>query len=131
VLIEVLLRFFIHEGEGEGELALLSDAAVGAMFGVIAPLGRLLTQLPVGSESPGKTAGPTFDIFRRSYLLPHRAAAWIILRERLQELADGSAEIGNLLFAADGDIDVAARTTLGQVEHSLRTLTDVFARPLA
>jgi Ferritin-like len=124
-LIEILLRFFVHEGEGDAELAALSDAAVGAMFSVIVPLGRLLTRLPVGPEAPGKTAGPTFDIFRRSYLLPHREAAWIILWERLQELTDGSAEIGRL-FAAEAD--AAARTTLGQVERSLRALATGFAR---
>ncbi len=127
-LIEVLLRFFVHEGEGDAELATLSDAAVGAMFTVIVPLGRLLTRLPVGSGAPGKTAGPTFDIFRRSYLLPHREAAWVVLRERLQELAAGSAAIGQL-FAAEAD--TAARTTLAEVERSLRALAEAFARPTA
>ena len=123
-LIEILLRFFVHEGEDNAELATLSDAAVGAMFALIAPLGRLLTRLPVGPEAPGKTAGPTFDIFRRSYLLPHRAAAWVILRERLLELADGSAAIAKL-FAAEAD--AAAHTTLGEVERSLRSFADTFA----
>jgi hypothetical protein len=126
VLIEVLLRFFVQEGEGDAEMAMLSDVAVGAMFTVIAPLGRLLTRLPVGLETPGKTAGPTFDIFRRSYLLPHREAAWIVLRERLQELADGSLAIGEL-FA--GESDAAARTTLSAVERSLHGLAAAFVRP--
>jgi Ferritin-like len=126
-LIEVLLRFFVHEGEGDAALATLSDAAVGAMFTVIAPLGRLLTRLPVGPEARGTTAGPTFDIFRRSYLLPHRDAAWVLLRERLQELADGSAEIGRR-FAAEAD--PAARTTLAKVERSLRALAEAFALPI-
>jgi hypothetical protein len=125
VLMEVLLRFFVHEGEGESELAALSDVAVGAMFTVITPLGRLLTRLPVGPEAPGKMAGPTFDIFRRSYLLPHRDAAWLILSERLQELADGSAEIGRQ-FAAEAD--AAAHATLSDVERSLRTLAEAFTR---
>jgi hypothetical protein len=129
VLIEVLLRFFVHEGEGDTEMAALSDAAVDAMFTVIAPLGRLLTRLPVGPEAPDKTAGPTFDIFRRSYLLPHRDAAWVILHERLQELADGTAEIGQQFTAAG---DVTARTALGEVERSLRALTATFAhRPMS
>jgi hypothetical protein len=137
VLIEVLLRFFVHEGSvdradgpdgSDADMATLSDAAVGAMFTVIAPLGRLLTRLPVGPELPGKTAGPTFDIFRRSYLLPHREAAWIILRERLQELADGSAQIGQL-FAAGAD--AATRTLLAEVERSLRGLAEAFVRPTA
>jgi hypothetical protein len=128
VLIEMLLRFFVHEGESEAELVALSDAAVGGMFAVIAPLGRLLTRLPVGPEAPGKTAGPTFDIFRRSYLLPHREAAWIILRERLLELADGCSEIGRR-FATEAE--APARTTLGEVERGLRSLAAAFAsRPV-
>ncbi|HEV8191363.1 MAG TPA: ferritin-like protein [Ktedonobacterales bacterium] len=125
VLIEVLLRFFVHEGEGEAELAVLSDVAVGAMFTLMAPLGRLLTRLPVGAEAPGKTAGPTFDIFRRSYLLPYREAAWVILRERLLELAEGCVAIGQMFPA---EADAAAHTTLGEIERSLRTLAEAFVR---
>lgn len=128
VLIEILLRFFVHEGEGEDEMAALSDASVGAMFAVIAPLGRLLTRLPVGPEMPDQTAGPTFDIFRRSYLLPHREAARVILRERLDELATGGAKIGGQ-FAAEAD--APAQATLAGVERSLRALAARFAHPAA
>jgi hypothetical protein len=130
-LLEVLLRFFVHEGAGAGageteaELAALSDVAVDAMFTVIAPLGRLLTRLPVGSEAPDSTAGPTFDIFRRSYLLPHREAAWVILRERLHELADGSAEIARQFT---GQTDSIARATLDEVQRRLHALAEMFAR---
>ena len=98
------------------------------MFTVIAPLGRLLTRLPIGPAAPGKTAGPTFDIFRRAYLLPHREAAWVILRERLHELADGSAEIGRMFTA---EADTAAHTTLAEVERSLRDLAATFTHPTA
>jgi hypothetical protein len=126
MLLEVLLRFFVQEGDADADMTTLSDAAVGAMFTVIAPLGKLLTRLPVGPEAPGQTAGPTFDIFRRSYLLPHREAAWAVLRERLRELADGSAEIGQL-FAAEADN--AAHTTLSAVERSLQGLAEAFVRP--
>ena len=50
------------------------------------------------------------------------------MRERLQELADGSAEIGRR-FAAEAD--TAARTTLTEVERRPRTLAEAFARPTA
>jgi hypothetical protein len=126
VLIEVLLRFFVQEGEDDAAMATLSDAAVGAMFTVIAPLGRLLTRLPVGPEVPGKTTGPTFDIFRRSYLLPHRDAAWVVLRERLEELAHGSEDVRQL-FATEAD--TAATSTLLAVQRSLRGLAEAFVRP--
>jgi hypothetical protein len=128
VLIELLLRFFVHEGESDAEMVTLSDAAIGAMFSVIAPIGRLLTRLPVGPEVTDRTAGPTFDIFRRSYLLPHREAAWVVLRERLQELAHGSAEIGQLFTA---ETDLAARNTLSTVESALRSLAENLVGPTA
>jgi hypothetical protein len=126
VLIELLLRFFVHEGETDAEMATLSNAAVGAMFSVISPIGRLLTRLPIDSELAGMTAGPTFDIFRRSYLLPHREAAWIVLRERLQELADGSAEIGQMFTA---DADTAASVVLAAAASALRSLAEALVRP--
>jgi hypothetical protein len=47
------------------------------MFNVIKPLGQLVTTLPVGEAAPGRTAGPSFELFYQSdYLLPHRDAAW-------------------------------------------------------
>src|SRR5215813_3091868 len=56
------------------------------MLAGIGPLGRLRTPLPVGKSYPGRTAGPTFELFYEcDYLLPHRRAAWALLRERLQE----------------------------------------------
>jgi hypothetical protein len=50
----------------------------------------------------------------------------MILRERLHELADGSAEIG-AQFAAEGED--AARDTLAGVEQSLRGLAEAFVPP--
>jgi hypothetical protein len=124
MLLEVLLRFFLHEGETPTELKTLANAAVEAMFAVITPLGRLLTALPVGPSAPGKTAGPTFEIFRRSYVLPHRAAAWTVLHERLQELADACGTVLGLFGAPE---DGPATATLAGVEGGLRQLATVFA----
>jgi len=56
---------------------------------VVKPLGGLVTRLPVGPEYPGRTAGPTFELFYGAdLLLPHRDAAWTILEERLRVLAE-------------------------------------------
>jgi hypothetical protein len=88
VLLQVLERYFAHTDETEPQLATLADVAVGLMFEVIVPLGRLVTTLPVGPEYPGRTAGPSFELFYETdYLLPHREAAWVLLAERLQEAA--------------------------------------------
>ena len=83
----MLMRYFIHGQETEDELQTLSSTAVSAMFMVIKPLGQLLTTLPIGPDLPGKMAGPTFEIYQTGYILPHHDAAWIVLHERLLELA--------------------------------------------
>jgi hypothetical protein len=87
VMLQMLVRFFAHTEETEEELQTLSSTAVGAMSLLIKPLGQLLTTLPVGAEYPGKSAGPNFEFYRTSYLLPHRHAAWVLMNERLLELA--------------------------------------------
>jgi hypothetical protein len=61
---------------------------------LIKPLGQLLTTLPVGAEYPGKSAGPNFEFYRTGYLLPHRHAAWVLMNERLLELAAYCARVG-------------------------------------
>src|ERR687893_544873 len=87
VMMQMLVRFFAHTEETEEELQTLSSTAVDAFSLLIKPLGQLLTTLPVGAEHPGKSAGPNFEFYRTSYLLPHRHAAWVLMHERLLELA--------------------------------------------
>jgi hypothetical protein len=90
----MLVRFFAHTEETDEELQKLSQTAVDAMSLLIKPLGQLLTTLPVGAEYPGKLAGPNFEFYRTSYLLPHRHAAWVLMHERLLELAVYCARVG-------------------------------------
>jgi hypothetical protein len=86
VLLLVLQRYFGHLEETDAQLGVLADVALNLMFEVIGPLGRLITRLPVGPEYPGRTAGPSFELFYESdYVLPHRRAAWLVLEERLRE----------------------------------------------
>jgi hypothetical protein len=74
--------------ETEEQRSTLADVAVGVMFELISPVGQYLTELPAGPEYPGRTAGPSFELFYTSdYLLPHRRAAWLLLEERLREAA--------------------------------------------
>ena len=93
VVLQMLVRFFAHTEETEEELRTLSRTTVGAMSLLIKPLGQLLTTLPVGAEFLGKTAGPNFEFYRTGYLLPHRHAAWLLMHERLLELADYCARL--------------------------------------
>jgi hypothetical protein len=86
ILLQVLHRTFTNIDETEAERAILADVCVGLMFEVIRPLGQYLTELPAGPEYPGRTAGPSFELFYTSdYLLPHRRAAWILIEERMRE----------------------------------------------
>jgi hypothetical protein len=55
---------------------------------------QVLTTLPVGAEYPGKSGGPNFEFYRTCYPLPHRHAAWVLMHERLLELAVYCARLG-------------------------------------
>jgi CDGSH-type Zn-finger protein/truncated hemoglobin YjbI len=88
ILLQMLERYFAHTEETDAQLKTLADAAIALMFGVLKPLGDLLTTLPVGPEHPGTTAGPSFELFyENDYLMPHRDAAWALLEERVREAA--------------------------------------------
>ena len=87
-MLQLLYRFFQHTEETDAELSMLGETAVGMMLQVIRPLGELLTRLPVGPDTPGMTAGPSFMLTSATPVTPHKPAAWIILGERLRELAE-------------------------------------------
>jgi len=89
ILLTMLQRFFAHTEESDAQLKALADATVALMFGAVKPLGDLVTTLPAGPEYPGRTAGPSFELFYESdYVLPHREAAWILLTERIEQAAE-------------------------------------------
>jgi hypothetical protein len=92
VVLQVQSRYFVHHGETPDELETLAKTAKHLMNWVMRNLGPVLTALPVGPEFPGRSAGPAFEIVRPAFfVLPHREAAWKILHERLEALADVSA----------------------------------------
>jgi hypothetical protein len=95
VVLQVLSRYYIHHGETAAEFDTLARTAKHLMNWVMRELGPVLTALPVGPSHPGQTAGPTFDIARRtSFLLPHQDAAWKIIAERLEALEQACASLG-------------------------------------
>jgi hypothetical protein len=88
VMLQVLARYFNHTDESDAQLSALADVSYYLMARVVAPLGEILSRLPIGDEHPGMTAGPTFELFYDAdFLLPHRTAAWQLIGERLNELA--------------------------------------------
>ena len=118
VLLQLMTRYFAHTDESDEQLKLLADAGFGVMFGVLRPLGELLTRLPVGPEHPDRTAGATFELFYEAdYLVPHLRAAWLVMAERLREARTSCASL-----AAESPPIAAA---LAPVE---RTFADLAAR---
>ena len=88
VLLQLLYRLFCRIDESQEQVAVLADVAVSMMFDSIEPLAEVLTTMPVGPEYPGRTAGPTFELFYQpDYLLPHRRAAWLVMAEHLDDAA--------------------------------------------
>ncbi len=83
LLLQLLTRFFTHTDETGEQLSALTESAFGLMAGVLGPLGRALTRLPAGGEHPGRTAGPTFEMYyQMGNFVPWRGAAWALLSER-------------------------------------------------
>ena len=120
ILLLMLQRFFAHTEETDSQLKALADASVNLMFGAIEPLGNLVTTLPAGPEFPGRTAGPSFELFYESdYVLPHREAAWVLLVERIRQAAD---------FCEPGaPCDQHVTDGLGKVRASLAGIADALA----
>ena len=123
ILLLMLQRFFAHTEETDPQLKALADATIALMFGAIKPLGDLVTTLPAGPEYPGRTAGPSFELFYESdYVLPHRAAAWILLIERIRQAAD---------FCEPGaPCDPPVADGLNAVRSALNAIADALAAHL-
>jgi hypothetical protein len=78
--------------ETDEQLIMLTDTAFSLMSGVLEPLGTALTGLPAGPGHPGRTAGPTFEMFyQMGNLVPWQDAAWAVLSERVAVLASQCA----------------------------------------
>ena len=73
--------------------------------------------------TPTTTVWSTRRAYTRRARLPHREAAWTILRERLNELAEGAGAIA-AMFAAPADAPAA--TMLAEVRDALRKLAGAF-----
>jgi hypothetical protein len=101
VLLQLLSRYFAHTDESPEQLQVLADVSVGLMYTAIKPLAAVVTVMPVGAAHPRVTAGPAFELFYQvDYLLPHRAAAWVLMEERLRDAAAFAVRCGQLCTPA-------------------------------
>lgn len=106
ITLMTLARYFAHTDETPAQLKTLANVSVGVMFGGLKVLGERLTGLPFGPDRPGRTAGPTFELFYQSgYVLPHRSAAWTLIEERLRQ----AAEYAGRIAGGDASVTRAAR----------------------
>ena len=122
VILQLQSRYFVHHGETPDELETLAKTVKHLMNWVMRSLGPILTSLPVGPRFPGRTAGPAFEIVRPAFfVLPHREAAWKILRERLTTLGGVAADLANepglgALRGLAGNLDGFARDLGGHLD---------------
>ena len=123
--VQLLSRFYAQEAEPQAGLQALVDASVGVMQRVIKTLGVVMTTLPVGGKLPGVTAGPSFELQSREYLLPRNKQAFIILQERMVELA---AHAGSL---SKGAPSVQTSGLLLSVQKSFNGLASNLAAPVS
>jgi hypothetical protein len=127
VLLQTLNRFFTHTDETDEQLQILVGAAFELMAGVLRPLGRTLPRLPAGPDHPGRTAGPTFEMYYQfGNFVPWCEPAWALLSERAAILATRSAGAAALPGAPAAVSDAAtaaasiAAQFLAQVPQELR-----------
>jgi hypothetical protein len=121
ILLQLLSRYFAHTDETPEQLAVLADVSVGLMYAAIKPLGSIVTTQPIGTDLPGVTAGPGFELFYQvDYLLPHREAAWILMEERLRDSAAFARRCGEACT-------LALMEPLARVARSLEKYADMLA----
>src|SRR5262245_48875471 len=121
ILLQILERYFAHTEETDAQLGTLANAALTLMVAVIKPLGDLITTLPVGPDHPGRTGGPSFELFYEDDdLLPHRESAWVLLEERVR---DASAFCGTVIESAPDDV----ATALGPAQGAMTAVADSLA----
>jgi hypothetical protein len=118
IALQALARYFVHTTENGDQLAVLARTARRLMARVLKPLGITLSGLPLGTGD-GALAGAGFRILSPTfYLLPHRNAAWHVLRHRLGDAAARAEElasyqlpdlmkVGEALRAMEADVDAA------------------------
>ena len=127
VILQVLARYYVHHGETPAELETLARTAKHLMNWVMRKLAPVLTMLPIGPSNPGRTAGPTLEVVRPAFfVLPHREAAWKIIKERLDSLADECTDLGkDPVLGVLADLGGPLRTMAGELGNHIEARTAI------
>ncbi|MEZ4554675.1 MAG: ferritin-like domain-containing protein [Dehalococcoidia bacterium] len=112
-MLHLLARFFVMTDETDEEADTLCNTAIETMASALVPLGEQLARLPAGPSHPGKNAGPSF-VVRTLHPLPYKEAAWHLLRERFDELAEHTEDLRD---AGMSELDGVAKTFRGIVRQ--------------
>lgn len=92
--LQALARYFVHTSESNEQVEVLARTAMRLMERAMKPLGIALTAMPLTADPAGPLAGPGFTIVSPTfYLLPHRNAAWRVLRKRVHTAAARASEL--------------------------------------
>ena len=119
VMLQILARYFAHSDEDEEQRYVLKSAFLNLMPFVLSPIGKAITQLPAGEGFPGKTAGPSFEVFSDVALLPQMTSAWAYFRERLDEIAAACDSVAN-----DPRAGQPLKDALGKASAALQRIAD-------
>jgi CDGSH-type Zn-finger protein/uncharacterized Fe-S cluster protein YjdI len=100
-----MLRFLVQAfGRSAPTLAdqmLLVEAAVSAMQCMV-PVAEALTRLPASKTRPGIAAGMTFGMLRNLSPSIEGRAEWLMMAERVRELAGAASEVARAIPGLDG-----------------------------
>jgi len=114
-MILMLYRLFGTTKEAKLEQKQLARAALRLMTTVIKPFGEAMTRLPMGDDgtdgnrSRPQLAGPSFEIDRTLELVPDPRSSWIVIYERLVDLATRTSELANTKEARQPEHKVSIR----------------------
>jgi CDGSH-type Zn-finger protein/uncharacterized Fe-S cluster protein YjdI len=91
-MLRFLVQAFGRSVPREGDQALLIDSAV-EMMRCMVPIGETLARMPASPSQPGVNAGITFAMLRNLAPAIEGPSEWLSLGARMNELADGAANI--------------------------------------
>lgn len=118
-MLFALYRFYARTDETPEELyGLRQTAFFPLMTVVLRPLAEMLAETPAFESATAERAGAPFEFYRSVQLLPRKESAWVVIAERLDEMAGAAREI-----LARDDAPARMRLTaenLERVRHNFR-----------